>query len=230
MEIAHLGIRTANNSNESRTVGQLRGFATDICHCAPDAVILQVEGEELSTDRFRLKSLQMSSTSVIIVQLDGMECTSCTIYSSRVALTSPITSICEHERTTCTKCLEIWIGEQFDTASWDQIFCPEYDQSLMQEDVRKHATEAVCTRSETLATRAALSAILDFRWCLNPVGRDDGHIHDAESGTIFTCNTFKYRSCTFCDRKLHEGETCEQYTMRMKSKESSARHRKRPIR
>ena len=73
-------------------------------------------------------------------------------------------------------------------------------------------------RYDRLATRAAMSAIPNFRWCLNPKC-ESGQIH--ESGLdepIFTCASCKFRSCTKHNQPWHEGETCDQFDYRKSGK------------
>jgi hypothetical protein len=73
-------------------------------------------------------------------------------------------------------------------------------------------------RYDKLATRAALSAIPNFRWCISPDGCDGGHIHEPPPGrgprTLFECSDCGYKHCTAHQTEWHEGETCEQYTKR----------------
>lgn len=59
-----------------------------------------------------------------------------------------------------------------------------------------------------------MNATPGFRWCLGP-GCDSGQIHDTDNGSIMTCAGCKFKQCTTCERELHEGESCEQYTARM---------------
>jgi hypothetical protein len=96
----------------------------------------------------------------------------------------------------------------------DKITCPECDEVFEHHDLKKHMTDEEFARYERLKLRATLNAIPDFRWCIAP-NCDNGQIHDVEGGTIFTCNSCKYKSCTTCEREFHDGETCEQYTERM---------------
>ncbi|TLD28024.1 Diacylglycerol O-acyltransferase [Venturia nashicola] len=120
---------------------------------------------------------------------------------------------CKHESSTCNPCLRNWITEALDNNNTDKITCPECEVVFEYNDLKKHATEEEFDRYDRLSTRAALSAIPEFRWCIAPFC-ESGQIHASED-TIMTCTECKFRICTNCDREFHDGETCDEYTERM---------------
>jgi ribosomal protein L37AE/L43A len=59
--------------------------------------------------------------------------------------------------------------------------------------------------------KAALSAMPNFFYCLNP-SCDSGHIHDEATDTpIFRCEKCGFKSCVVHNRGWHEGVTCREY-------------------
>jgi hypothetical protein len=215
LEIPNLGIATAITPSEKTTVGQLRRFTASLCQGNPRAITLRLNGTTLEVNAISLKSLQMKANSVVVVAYKGVECSSCMIVEPRGRYDAAVMSTCEHERTTCARCVNQWIRAQLDLTTWDRISCPECNQYLQQSDILKFAVKPVYSRWQNLANRSALNAIPEFHWCLSPAGCDYGHIHNPESGVnSFQCRKCAFRSCVLCDRPWHEDETCEQYSNR----------------
>src|SRR6201996_6648800 len=70
-------------------------------------------------------------------------------------------------------------------------------------------------RYDKMMTRAALSAIPDFWWCLGP-GCESGQIHvNGTDGPIMRCFGCDFKTCIRHEREWHHGETCEQYDDRV---------------
>lgn len=125
-----------------------------------------------------------------------------------------ITSVCNHDSTTCKDCLRQWLQSSLETNEWNRLKCPDCPGLLQYPDVKRYASPETFERYDTLATRAALEDIPNFRWCLSTTC-DSGYIHDG------TCPKFKCqkkkcgtRHCVKHEVLWHEGETCDQYDRR----------------
>jgi hypothetical protein len=149
-----------------------------------------------------------------------------------------ITQSCTHKTNTCLRCIQKWIGTSIEEHGWDQSKCPECNIGLTHDDIHRLATpevfkrlvspwlkhfnlpreiaHAVEYRYDHLATRAALSAIPNFRWCQRP-GCPSGQIHNgsADNNPIFTCTSCDYTYCINHPKPpFHFGETCAQFDLR----------------
>jgi IBR domain, a half RING-finger domain len=198
-------------------VGELRKVAAAILNSVlPRSLRFNVHDRDLPDDRELLSQLHKggSHKAVITCTQEIHECSICEEDVGYLDWPGRNSTLCEHEGTSCTSCLRNWIGAALDQNVVDKITCPECDKVFENHDLKKHTTDEEFARYERLALRATLNAIPSFRWCIGP-NCDSGQIHDAEGGTIFTCTSCKYKSCTTCEREFHEGETCEQYTERM---------------
>ncbi|KAI8963299.1 hypothetical protein F5Y11DRAFT_319885 [Daldinia sp. FL1419] len=137
-----------------------------------------------------------------------------------------ITAACEHDATTCKECVGLWIASSLDRATWDRLKCPECPQLLKFEDVRACVSKAVFDRYDTLATKAFLTSIPEFIWCLNP-GCESGQIH-AVGCSKAKCHGCKRNLCIRHNIPWHKGETCDEYDKRTrkqrKNDEASERH------
>lgn len=122
------------------------------------------------------------------------------------------TSACTHEVNTCNTCLGRWLDESFSSRGFDKISCPECKSPFQYADLKLCATVGQFNRYDQLATRAALSLIPDFHWCLSPRCRS-GQIH-ASRNPIFTCSACGFKQCIRHKEPWHEGETCQQYNYR----------------
>ncbi|ETS88075.1 hypothetical protein PFICI_01903 [Pestalotiopsis fici W106-1] len=160
--------------------------------------------------------------------------TTCVVCSDdkRVSeMPSCITSSCEHEPNTCKECIGQWIASSMETVAWDRLRCPECSQLLRFEDVQAFAGKETFDRFvwrkyvalmrsrliieyryDNLATKAAVSDIPDFKWCLNP---------RCQSGQIVRpgcqkvkCHSCKASSCANHDLPWHKGETCKEFDVR----------------
>ncbi|KAF2186992.1 hypothetical protein K469DRAFT_571506 [Zopfia rhizophila CBS 207.26] len=129
----------------------------------------------------------------------------------------PTTTSCAHPPNTCKGCIEKWIESCIENKGWDQCVCPECSEKLTYDDVKHSTTEEVFTRYDSLSTRAALSAIPNFRWCQRP-GCPSGQIHNgsAQTNPIFTCSSCSFTYClNHPAPPYHSGETCAQFDARM---------------
>jgi hypothetical protein len=68
-------------------------------------------------------------------------------------------------------------------------------------------------RYDRLTTRAALSAIPNFHWCMR-LHCEAGQIHDS-TGPFFECEVCHYQYCLHHKTPWHEDETCAEYTQRV---------------
>ncbi|OMP86737.1 putative RING finger protein, partial [Diplodia seriata] len=122
---------------------------------------------------------------------------------------------CKHVWRTCGECAQAWIASGLESKGWDQIKCPEEgcEAFLGHADVSQLADRATFQRYDSLATRAHLSTLPNFRWCLS-ANCKSGQIHEDASGPIFTCMGCTKQFCTHHEIPWHRGETCEQYDQR----------------
>ena len=129
------------------------------------------------------------------------------MYKSRT-----FTSTCTHEANTCNTCLNSWLNESLTSKGWDKVTCPECGAPFQHDDVKSCTTGPLFERYDELATRATVSAIPNFRWCLSPRCRS-GQIHNSDS-PIFVCVACGFRHCIGHEKPWHEGETCQEYESR----------------
>lgn len=139
-------------------------------------------------------------------------CTVCTDNKKPTELPVQIACACKHKPTTCRECLGQWIHSSLDSLTWDRLKCPECPELLKFNDVRRYAPKHDFDRYDTLATRAALRSIPNFRWCLS-TSCESGQIHDPACRK-FKCAACKVKHCVYHDMPWHSGETCEQYDHR----------------
>ncbi|KAL7628031.1 hypothetical protein AAE478_002227 [Parahypoxylon ruwenzoriense] len=123
-----------------------------------------------------------------------------------------VTAACEHDSLMCKECVGKWIASSMDTSTWDRLKCPECPQLLKFENVRAFATREVFERYDTLATKAALTSIPEFMWCLNP-RCNSGQIHPVGCSKA-KCHACKHHNCVRHNVPWHKGETCEEYEQR----------------
>ncbi|KAI2617612.1 hypothetical protein GGS26DRAFT_401290 [Hypomontagnella submonticulosa] len=123
-----------------------------------------------------------------------------------------ITAACEHDSSICKECVGQWIASSMETVTWDRLKCPECPQLLKFENVRAFATQEVFNRYDALATKALLSNIPEFMWCLNP---------RCNSGQIYPtgcerarCHACRHSLCVRHNVPWHKGETCPEYERR----------------
>ncbi|OJD36572.1 ring finger protein [Diplodia corticola] len=123
---------------------------------------------------------------------------------------------CKHAWSTCRECAQAWVAAELETNGWDHIKCTETGCKafLNHTDILQLADSATFQRYDSLATRAHLSALPDFVWCLS-ASCTSGQIHEDGSGPIFKCIGCKKRFCTQHKMPWHRGETCAQYDQRV---------------
>ena len=126
---------------------------------------------------------------------------------------SRISSACTHPSVdVCTTCLLRWLDERLTSKGWNNITCPECSVTLSHADMRAVASETQFKRYDYLSTRATLSAIPDFRWCLNHTCTS-GQVHESDD-PIFVCVACGAKHCVVHEKPWHEGETCLEYDYR----------------
>ncbi|KAK8049573.1 hypothetical protein PG994_011303 [Apiospora phragmitis] len=130
-----------------------------------------------------------------------------------------IAKTCGHQPATCRDCIGQWIASSMESVSWDRLKCPECSGLLSFEDVRAFADPETFERYDSLATKAALGSIRDFRWCLNP-RCSAGQIHKADCPRV-KCHACKASSCSHHNLPWHRGETCEAYDRRTRRRRKS---------
>ncbi|OCL05005.1 hypothetical protein AOQ84DRAFT_299751, partial [Glonium stellatum] len=151
------------------------------------------------------------------------ECSICGDTKPAIDFPKQITKTCAHEVNNCRKCLQSWIVSSLENRAWDKISCSECNELLLYSDVQTHASPEIFQKYDQLATRAALSTISEFRWCISPNGCTSGQIHESgPEGPIFRCMSCGFKSCTVHERAWHEGETCEEYDYRTDPKKKKA--------
>lgn len=124
----------------------------------------------------------------------------------------PLTSTCTHEVNTCNTCLGIWLNECLNNGRWNKITCPECMAVLQHGEFKACAPKSLFRRYDDLVTRAVVSAITNFRWCLSPHCQS-GQIHESED-PIFFCADCGFRHCAYHEVPWHDGETCQEYDNR----------------
>ncbi|KAK6078109.1 E3 ubiquitin-protein ligase RNF19B [Seiridium cupressi] len=132
-----------------------------------------------------------------------------------------ITKSCEHEPTTCKECVGQWISSSMDTLAWDRLKCPECPEILSFADVRAFAGREIFARYDTLAMKAAVASIHDFKWCLNP-RCGSGQIVRPGCEKI-RCHSCQALSCGQHDVPWHKGETCDDYDRRTRRQRKGER-------
>ncbi|KAI1762957.1 hypothetical protein GGR53DRAFT_499500 [Hypoxylon sp. FL1150] len=125
-----------------------------------------------------------------------------------------VTASCEHDATICKECVGLWITSSMDTLSWDRLKCPECPQLLKYENVQAFASRETLDKYNTLATKAFLSDLPEFMWCLNPKC-NSGHIHPTGCSKA-KCPACKHSLCVRHHVPWHSGETCDEYDRRTK--------------
>jgi hypothetical protein len=123
---------------------------------------------------------------------------------------------CKHKAALCKECLAQWLQSGLERTSWDRLKCPDCPELLQHADMRRYANPATFERWDSLATRAALEAIPNFRWCLSSPCTS-GQIDD-ESCAKFKCKACSARHCIKHNVPWHKGETCEDYDRRNKQR------------
>lgn len=139
-------------------------------------------------------------------------CTVCADDKKPTELAVRIASGCKHESSTCRDCLGRWIHSSLDTSTWDRLKCPECPELLNFDSVRRYAVRQDFDRYDTLATRAALESVPNFRWCLS-TSCESGQVHDPAC-TKFKCTACKAKHCVLHNVPWHSGESCEEYDRR----------------
>jgi len=128
---------------------------------------------------------------------------------------------CDHKPTVCKECMSQWIHSSLETSAWDRLKCPECPQFLKFADVKRYASTDDFARYDTLATRAALKDMPNFRWCLS-TRCESGQIHDP-SCAKFKCAACRSKHCVKHDMPWHSGETCEDYDRRNRRRQKEER-------
>ncbi|KAI0000616.1 hypothetical protein F4779DRAFT_147899 [Xylariaceae sp. FL0662B] len=123
-----------------------------------------------------------------------------------------ITEACEHDSKTCKACVGQWITSSMDTVTWDRLKCPECPRLLKFENVRAFASRETFDRYDMLATKAALTNIDEFKWCLNP-RCNSGQVYP-RGCTRAKCHACRRYSCVYHNVPWHSGESCEEYDRR----------------
>jgi len=141
-------------------------------------------------------------------------------------MSKPFTSACTHEVNTCTPCLRRWLEESLTSRGYDKISCPECSAPFQHLDVKACASKQQFKRYDSLATRAVLSVMENFHWCMSPKC-ESGQIHHDDS-PIFVCTACHFKQCLRHEAPWHEGETCREYDYRVsgrKKKDEEERSR-----
>ncbi|KAK0633068.1 hypothetical protein B0T14DRAFT_415664 [Immersiella caudata] len=127
-----------------------------------------------------------------------------------------ITTGCNHKAALCKECLAQWLQSGLERTSWDRVKCPDCPEFLRHADMKRYANPATFERWDALATRGALEAIPNFRWCLSSPCTS-GQIDD-ENCAKFKCKACSARHCIRHNVPWHKGETCDDYDRRNKQR------------
>lgn len=139
-------------------------------------------------------------------------CSVCSDDKKITELATRIASGCSHQPSTCRDCLGQWIHSSLDNLTWDRLKCPDCPELLNFDSVRRYALKEDFDRYDTLATRAALESIPNFRWCLS-ASCESGQMHDPTCPR-FKCTACRSKHCILHNVPWHSGETCEAYDRR----------------
>jgi len=127
-----------------------------------------------------------------------------------------ITSGCKHSAALCKECLKQWLQSGLERTTWDRLKCPDCPEMLQHADMKLYANAETFARYDTLATRSAVEALRNFRWCLSPAC-ESGQIDD-ENCAKFKCEACSARHCIRHNVPWHKGETCDEYDRRNKQR------------
>ncbi|KAI5925437.1 hypothetical protein F4810DRAFT_79656 [Camillea tinctor] len=139
-----------------------------------------------------------------------------------------ITKACSHKSDICKECVASWITSSLETVRYDRLKCPECVQLLKFENVRAFATPDTFKRYDELFTRAKLTSIPEFQWCLNP-RCDSGQIL-AKKCTKAKCHDCRYTWCAHHNVPWHRGETCKEYDNRNRDHSKDERLSEKKVR
>ncbi|KAI1872562.1 hypothetical protein JX265_005442 [Neoarthrinium moseri] len=120
-----------------------------------------------------------------------------------------ITQACDHAPNTCNDCVGQWITSSMETVAWDRLKCPECPQTLLFDDVKTFANPQVFDRYDALATKASLSGIRDFRWCLNP--RRTHKLRKNEKASEKKVKEIT-KACPQCHKDVYKYSGCDHIT------------------
>ncbi|KAK5117972.1 hypothetical protein LTR62_004016 [Meristemomyces frigidus] len=164
---------------------------------------LEAEGAEIEAEQHA----QM-------IALSNRECNVCS--DTKPSFNFPIkppTANCDHPITTCTLCLETWLATEITTKGTTPIKCPSCPFILTYTDILRSASPAAFTAYDALTTRAALTCLEEFAWCLNPLC-SNGQLNPAENKNYMSCAACGYQQCLLHRIPWHSGESCAAYSYR----------------
>ncbi|KAK5658795.1 hypothetical protein OQA88_1607 [Cercophora sp. LCS_1] len=139
-----------------------------------------------------------------------------------------ITKGCKHKPALCKDCLKQWLQSSMERASWDRLKCPDCPELLKYSDVKRYAAKDTFDRYDTLATRAAVEMLPNFRWCLSPIC-ESGQI-DVDECPRFKCQACPAKHCIKHNVPWHKGETCDDYDKRNKQRKKDDKASEQMIR
>lgn len=130
------------------------------------------------------------------------------------------TTSCTHPIQTCSDCLSTWLTSEITTNGTSPIKCPQCSQHLTHTDIQRSATPSTFRTYDNLSTRAALSALTDFAWCLSPTCASGQE--NTSNANFMHCMACNYQQCLSHRVPWHVGETCAQYDARTQHGEEEA--------
>ncbi|OQO07977.1 hypothetical protein B0A48_06770 [Cryoendolithus antarcticus] len=122
---------------------------------------------------------------------------------------SSVSTSCTHEILTCKECLQAWLTSELDSKGTESIKCPECPSVLTPEDFLRCAPLDLAQKFDRLLTRATLSALPGFAWCLASEC-DSGQVN-VENSSYMKCAACSHEVCLSCKVKWHQGKTCAEY-------------------
>ncbi|KAK6437086.1 hypothetical protein LTR95_006718 [Oleoguttula sp. CCFEE 5521] len=122
---------------------------------------------------------------------------------------STVSMSCTHEILTCNECLQSWLTSELDSRGTESIKCPECPSVLTPEDFLACAPLDLAQKFDRLLTRATLSALPGFAWCL-AAGCESGQVN-VENASYMKCVACSHEVCLTCKVKWHQGKTCAEY-------------------
>ncbi|KAE9363127.1 hypothetical protein N431DRAFT_449933 [Stipitochalara longipes BDJ] len=114
----------------------------------------------------------------------------------------------------------LWLQATVEENTWSQLTCMgnACDELLQHADWQRLASAELFEKYDDFITKIALGQNPDFRNCLGP-GCKSGHEHipgpEGALAALFVCDDCGHRSCATHNIPWHEGESCEEYHLRM---------------
>ncbi|KAI2627814.1 hypothetical protein GGR54DRAFT_652652 [Hypoxylon sp. NC1633] len=139
-----------------------------------------------------------------------MQCSTCLEVKEESAFPTELELTHNHERSTCHECFEHYVNSQIQNTTTDEIRCPECQEQLGIEEVRRFASEVLFARYQNHKIDRLKSQVENFVWCPLGCGTGQRHYLGTAHPLVFCLNCRLH----FCSRHMmawHSQYTCEEY-------------------